>query len=186
MTKVARRLAEAQDIAAQVVADLTPYCHTVDIAGSVRRGKADVGDLEIVARPRWELAGGLFGDISTNMLHLHLTNEPQYRWLKGNNPNGRYYQLMLDDSMQLDLFLADEDNYGLILLIRTGSSEFSASMLARWKRVQGIGPDQRGSVNGRLVTRDGVVIPTPTEAAVFAACRVPFIPPHERTGRVVG
>jgi hypothetical protein len=46
---------------------LRPTCAQIEIAGSLRRGKATVGDIEIVARPLVEerpVAGqlGLFGD----------------------------------------------------------------------------------------------------------------------------
>jgi hypothetical protein len=67
--------------------------------------------------------------------------------------------------VQLDLFLAQPDNWGLTLLVRTGSAAFSTALLARWKRRQGISRDQPGSVDGRLVIRDGRVVPTPEEAA---------------------
>lgn len=186
-TATPQNLAMAQVIMARVLADLRPYCHQCEPAGSVRREKDVIGDLEVVAIPRREEQGGLFGDIPVNLLWAHLHKSKHYRWLKGDHEQGRYYQLALvDGGMHLDLFLAEPDNFGWIHLIRTGSADFSASMLARWKRVQAIGPDRQGSTNGRLVTRPGVVIATPTEAEVFAACRMPFIPPHERTGRVVG
>jgi len=129
MSKVKRPLAEAERIAGLVVTDLAPYCDRISVAGSVRRQKSEVGDLELVAIPA-RGAGGLFGDIATNLLWEHLHASDRYRFTKGDNPNGRYYQLALTayPDLQVDLFLAEADNWGLTLLVRTGSAEFSARL----------------------------------------------------------
>jgi DNA polymerase/3'-5' exonuclease PolX len=84
--------------------------------------------------------------------------------------------------LQLDLFLAQPDNWGLTLLVRTGSAAFSTAMLARWKRRQGIGRDQPGSVDGRLVTPDGRAVPTPEEESVFRLVGMQPVPPERRSG----
>jgi DNA polymerase/3'-5' exonuclease PolX len=54
-------LARAVSIAETTQAALAPHCERIAIAGSVRRRKAFVGDLELVCIPR-QLATGLFGD----------------------------------------------------------------------------------------------------------------------------
>jgi hypothetical protein len=45
-----------------------------------------------------------------------------HRFTKGDRAGGRYYQLIrpMHAGMQLDLFLAQPDNWGLTLLVRTG------------------------------------------------------------------
>ena len=108
----------------------------------------------------------------------HLHAGAAYRFTKGNHAAGRYYQLAVPAhvGMQFDLFLAHPDNWGLTLLVRTGSAAFSTAMLARWKRRQGLGRDQPGSVDGRLVTRDGHVVPTPEEETVFQLLGMPRLP----------
>ena len=68
------------------------------------------------------------------------------------------------------------------MLVRTGSAEFSTAALVRWKRRQGIGPEQTGRVGGRLVRRDGEVVPTPEEETVFELLGVPWIAPEQRHG----
>ncbi len=182
MSKTRRPLAEAGRIAGEIVADLTPWCERIAIAGSVRRGRETVGDIELVAIPRYEPAG-LFGDLRANALWAHLHAGDAYRFVKGDNPDGRYYQLAMPahPDLQIDLFLAQRDNWGLTLLVRTGSAEFSTAMLAHWKRRQGIGRDGAGSVDGRLASRDGRAVPTPEEDTVFALLGLPFVPPERRT-----
>src|SRR5437763_572204 len=121
----------------------------------------------MVAIPRYAPAG-LVGDCTANLHWEYLHAGDAYRFTKGDHANGRYYQLALPlhAGLQLDLFLAQPDNWGLTLLVRTGSAAFSTALLARWKRRQGIGRAQPGSVDGRLVTRDGRVVPTPEEETV--------------------
>src|SRR3989304_4255623 len=54
---------EAAEIGYGLLEGLAPYCRRAEIAGSVRRGKAEVKDLEIVAIAVLEVrkAQGLFG-----------------------------------------------------------------------------------------------------------------------------
>src|SRR5204862_8066673 len=167
VSKTQRPLPDAERIAAAIVAGLAPSCARIQVAGSVRQRKEVVGDIELVASPRYAPAG-LFGDCTANLLWEHLHASDAYRFTKGDHPAGRYYQLTLPmhTGLQLDLFLAQPDNWGLTLLVRAGSAAFSTALLARWKRRQGLGRDQPGSVDGRLVTRDGHVVPTPEEETV--------------------
>src|SRR2546430_12519050 len=122
MVKTAIPLAEATRIADAVVADLEPHCERVAIAGSLRRQKAEVGDLELVAIPKMVL-GGLWGTEEQNALWTHLQTSGAYRFLKGNRSDARMHQLSLvvHAGVQLDLFLAQTDNWGWIYLLRTGS-----------------------------------------------------------------
>ena len=55
-------LGEAQVLAEKVVVILQPFCGCIMTAGSIRRGKAEVGDVDIVALPKAvDLPGGLCG-----------------------------------------------------------------------------------------------------------------------------
>ena len=148
-----------------------------------RPSKEVVGDIERVAIPRYAPAG-LVGDCTANLHWEYLHAGDAYRFTKGDHANGRYYQLALPlhAGLQLDLFLAQPDNWGLTLLVRTGSAAFSTAMLARWKRRQGLGRDQPGSVDGRLVTGDGRAVPTPEEETVFPLLGMQPVPPERRSG----
>ena len=47
----------AKPLADLIVADLRPHCHRAEVAGSVRRMKANVKDIELVVQVRdWEPA----------------------------------------------------------------------------------------------------------------------------------
>jgi DNA polymerase/3'-5' exonuclease PolX len=58
--KTHRPLPDAERIVAAIVADLAPSCARIQVTGSVRRRKEVVGDIEMVAIPRYAPAG-LFG-----------------------------------------------------------------------------------------------------------------------------
>jgi DNA polymerase/3'-5' exonuclease PolX len=81
VSKTQRPLADAERIAAAIVADLAPSCARIQVAGSVHRRKEVAGDIEIVAIPRYAPAG-LFGDCTGNLLWEHLRTGDAYRFTK--------------------------------------------------------------------------------------------------------
>lgn len=162
-------LNNAKEIAAEIIGLIEPYCIRIEVAGSTRRGKKTVHDLELVAIPH---------NINTlkNKLGIFLLKQ---EYSNKKNPfmkaGERYIQFKYKHE-QIDLFLANEDNWGLIYLMRTGSAEFSASMLAKWKKVSGGGYSE----NGYLHTADGKRITTREEIDFFRLCRMEFVAPELR------
>lgn len=177
-TTHAMPLAGAQQHAAALVANLAPACARIAVAGSIRRECATCSDIELVAIPRF-VPAGLFGDQRANALWTHLTESPDYVFLKGNNPDGRYFQVDVH-GVVVDIFTAQGGNYGWCLLMRTGSSAFSQSVLTEWKRLKGIRRDQQGSKDGYLVDRFGRRFETPDEQDVFDLISRRFIAPRDR------
>lgn len=173
-------LNEATEQANAVVKALEPYCTTIQIAGSIRRQKPDVGDIEIVCLP--ERQGlvinqqiQLFEAIEKEMQPLpeFIRSVDQWKRVKG-QASGKYTQRILQSGMKLDLFIATPENYGLLLAMRTGSSNFSYKELAsRWV-MQGY-----ESKNG-ILRRDGKIYPCPTEEDLFNLLRIEWIEPHLR------
>lgn len=49
------KLEAARRIAEQLIESMQPYCERVMIAGSIRRGRAEVKDIEICAQARWSM-----------------------------------------------------------------------------------------------------------------------------------
>jgi DNA polymerase/3'-5' exonuclease PolX len=116
-----------------------------EIAGSVRRGRAEVSDVDHVVMPTFE-ASGLFGDADkVNLLfhrldalvavreiakHVYGTNEsgsPVYRWgpiLRGIDFRGAKHEI----------WTANPDNWGVILTIRTGPAQFSERLVTQLRR----------------------------------------------------
>lgn len=113
---------EALLIAEKVKAMLAPHCERVEIAGSIRRKKAEVKDIEIVAIPK-PYGVGLFESGIATVVN-------QWPKVKGNLPC-KYTQRTLPEGIKLDLFFATKENWGMIFAIRTGSAEYSHKTLAR-------------------------------------------------------
>jgi DNA polymerase/3'-5' exonuclease PolX len=151
-------LEEAKKIADKYVKILKPYCLRIEIAGSIRREKSEVKDIEIVAIPI-ALIG--FSD-EVNKLQK----------VKG-EPTGKYTQRILPEGIKLDLFMANVKNWGLILAIRTGSAEFSHKVLAcGWVRAG------YKSIDGMLTRRQEIDIRE--EKDLFDLIGVPYIEPKLR------
>lgn len=166
------RLEQAERIADRVKAELTPHCERIEIAGSIRRRKPEVGDIEVVCIPK-VVRVGLFGDlVERSPGYCRIVD--QWERIKGRS-DGKYTQRRLPDGITLDLFTATVENWGLILAIRTGSAEYSHNVLAtRWVR--------RGYVSkdGMLHRGDETVV-VREERDLFDLIGVPWVDPERRT-----
>jgi len=109
-------------IAEKVKAMLAPHCERIEIAGSIRRKKTEVKDIEIVAIPKPYDVGLFESGIAT------VVN--QWPKVKGNLPC-KYTQRILPEGIKMDLFFATKTNWGMIYAIRTGPAEYSHKVLAR-------------------------------------------------------
>jgi DNA polymerase/3'-5' exonuclease PolX len=112
---------KALAIAERIKQQLEPHCFRCEIAGSIRRKKPEVKDIEIVAIPK-PFQTGLFEDGIASIVN-------QWEKVKGDLPC-KYTQLILPEGIKLDLFFAEPGNWGLIYAIRTGSAEYSHKVLA--------------------------------------------------------
>ena len=159
------KLQQAQEIADSVLDKLSPHCERIEIAGSIRRQKPDVKDIEIVAIPKPYDVGLFESGIATVV--------KQWPKVKGELPC-KYTQRRLPDGINLDLFFARPENWGLIYAIRTGSAEFSHKQLAcRWVR---FGYKSQGG----MLTRDGKVYPVREEGELFDMLAIDWVQPKFR------
>lgn len=114
-------LQQAQRIAERIKSELAPHCDRIEIAGSIRRKKPEVKDIEIVCIPK-PYETGLFASGIAKVVD-------QWQKVKGDLPC-KYTQRILPDGIKLDMFFAEPENWGLIYAIRTGSAEYSHKVLA--------------------------------------------------------
>jgi DNA polymerase (family 10) len=165
------QLDQATAIAERVKAQLAPHCARIEIAGSIRRRKPTVGDIEIVAIPK-PYDVGLFADGIAPIVN-------QWPKVRGELPC-KYTQRMLPDGIALDLFFATPDNWGLIFAIRTGSAEYAHHVLAcGWVR------NGYRSVGGTLM-QCGRAVTVREERDLFGLAGVEWVPPEARTWRAGG
>lgn len=146
----------ASDIAIGICKRLQPLCEEgrLNIAGSIRRKKSEVKDIEIVCCPKKITVGGpdLFGNDNSCLVILSafesLVNSLG-EIIKG-KPGGRYMQILVDKKIALDLFMPEPYDYFRIYAIRTGSADYSAKVITNgWIR-----NGWRGTENGLRLEKE--------------------------------
>lgn len=175
-------LSIAKRIADELIERLRPACFQVEIAGSIRRRSPWVHDIEIVAEPLWEVIPNLLGDAT----HYHsrlddalddLQDELILRSFPNAKQGNRFKQFAIAPTgIKLDLFIVRPPaQWGAIMAIRTGPAHYSHWLVTPQR--------QGGAMPSYLRQRDGALwdgdelIPTPTEAAFFAALDIHTVPP---------
>ena len=187
------RWAEAHAVAEQLVGELADACERIEIAGSIRRRKGEVHDIEIVAIPRVEERGGedLWGEAmptrvdllrvgignGIDMGYLAAREVPIHRrdgTVETGQRMGDAYKALVYRGMPVDLFITDPERWGCIFALRTGPGDWNARLVTDCKRYF------RAVADGR-VTHLGRPVPTPEEEDFFRALGVPWVDPWDRS-----
>ncbi len=196
--------ADALKIAEELVERLRPACTRIEIAGSVRRGKAKVKDIEIVAvpdltpvpRPRAEFGKPIpqWNKTKLDVILMEMFLDGVVEFEK----NGEKYKKLRifkgKDSIAYnlcDLFLVTPPaEWGVQMVIRTGPADFSHWCVTR-KSQGGALPDdlivEDGAVGPRVRgdkgdARHGVIL-TPEESDFLKVLGLGWIEPGEREAR---
>ena len=139
------------------------------IAGSIRRGKRSVHDIEIVAEVHGYKLKLVMDELMTQkrlVFRFPLKNGPRYKALSF-------------DGVALDLFMVLPDRqWGVTALIRTGPGEANKALVTRAHK-GGLLPPGMEMFDAKLHYL-GSEINTPDEESVFYACGMPYIEPHKR------
>ncbi len=168
-------LSIAEGLASNLMAMLLPFIDRLAVAGSVRRRKADVGDIEIVCIPRAEF--NLLGEsYRTDMKIEAAIYEAGFKFIK----NGERFKQFDMGPCKVDLFITTPECWGMIYTIRTGSAEFSHRLVTP-KSMGGLLPSDMQVENGRIKHRGtGQLYATPEEEDVFSVIGLEYIPPEMR------
>lgn len=181
--------AEAARIAEMLRVDLVPYCHRVIVAGSLRRGRAEVGDIELVFIPRVEQCprpGELFSDLeevdvadswlNTMVRSGTLAYRPN---VKGSFTWGLENKLAIHvpSGIAVDLFATTEAAWFNYLVCRTGGAESNkricmAAQAKGWKwNPYGAGFTSRDGLHHHRVS---------SEREVFDFVGLAYVDPKDR------
>lgn len=183
-----------------------PSCwfHTWAFAGSIRRKRAFVSDVEHVVIPRLDVEGfpatnkiwkRLEELVTAGMIEkaLYGTPDPEadepepdlFGAGADSKPAGQTYRWgplyrgVIFKGVKHEIFTADRDNLGYILAIRTGPEEFSRHLVTVIKQ-GGLYHTKDGYVRYSTGASAGSVRPVRTEEEFFELCRVPYLPPEVR------
>ena len=157
--------------------------------GSFRRGKNEVGDVEVILTPKHgqlDSANSLIdatdmllgGGAITKAVIKQKNGREVTRW-------GSRYRAVMFGGVKFDLFFADQDNLGYIYWLRTGpdskADRANTYVMTRLKRKTDPAPF---NVKDGYVWSHGQKLHIPDESAWFKLLGLPEIPPHERSVKV--
>lgn len=174
-------LNEAESIANRVREYISPVMDRVEVAGSIRRRKAIVGDIEICGIPgdREKLIK-LIGNIGQ---HIKPGVPGAIPWVP--KVNAKYFRVRLNEGMNLDVFLGTPQNWGGLYMMRTGSGAspdgnafhgFIPGIFGRFKKLSG-----GGRMTDCMPTMPtGEQLWIPEEQDFFDILEMDFVPPEER------
>ena len=178
--KIRTPLPVAQRVSDRLLSELRGYSDLlsrVSIAGSVRRKKAEVGDIEIVAATGREYSGRAMRTV----LERAGVRRGEPNKAGASAPWGeKYYRGLAEiapgSDIGIDLFVVTPPaDWGVVYLIRTGSAEFSQAVVTRLHR-WGLKSDR-----GRIIKPStGEVLRCPDELTFFRYARLPWMSPEIR------
>ena len=160
--------AEAESLFAQIVPQLGAY-DRIELCGSYRRGKTDMGDLDIVIVPtnvvRHTTAGprNLFDSLE------QLFNTPDISDTRANVRG-------LIDGVQVEFYLCNVDNWGSNVQMWTGSMLHNIRLRARAKKL-GFSLSQNGA---RSLNNPLWVTQFATEESVYDFLGLDWVAPEDR------
>ncbi|MBI4305171.1 MAG: hypothetical protein HY678_02530 [Chloroflexi bacterium] len=159
-------LGQAQVIAWGVEIELRPYCERIEIAGSIRRRKETIGDVEIVCIPkagRVDLFGTVLSDQITDYLASQIgggrcEKRPNIRGITTFGPANK---LLLYGGFPVDVFSTTVRNWGMSMFIRTGPAEWNIKAMQTFQCL-----GMEGHSYGGVTGKDGREIDCPDEALI--------------------
>lgn len=182
----------------------------VEVVGSIRRRRPDIGDVEIIA-PMPRAADPEKVQSSEDRMFRELNLCVSNPWVDGSGslfaaapdtsrafgqavrglkPGFKACSLRLQAygvEVGMDVFRYDALNAGWVKLCRTGPSEFGQWFLGRWKERMGIpvgDPARKASIDGYLVDARGQIVPVATEEEAFRLIGANFVQPDRRDAMV--
>jgi len=171
--------AEGEKIATAICMDLFPHCEEkgICVVDWLRRDRSKGDSISIVCVPK-------LITIQTDLLNFGPTRTGGFiklvnLWLKmkGDPEKGKYTQRLHPEyDVIINLYMVTRDNYGLMVMFRTGPVEYSKRMID--KETKKVGMESKGGYL-RWEGTD-VIIPVPTEEEFFRLVDEPWIKPMFR------
>jgi DNA polymerase (family 10) len=186
------KLETAKVLAEQIRSALQQYCERIEIAGSIRRQKAEVGDIDLVLIPRsgrYYCGLGFDAKFSAGKVWAELIPAALKRnGLRQTEAGDELQHFLFADNFQVDLYRARQETWGVIMLVRTGSKEHNVKLctIARSKGLmlsakQGvIRPAPPKPCEGLCLEVQGEVLASRSEESIFAVLGLAFVKPEFR------
>ena len=154
------QLNEAHKKGLQILKQISPFIARGRLAGSIRRKKPIVRDIDIVV----ELKPNNLDKLKNFISKLGEVK------LKGN----KLLKFIATDNVQIDIYIALKENYEPLLLIRTGSKEHNVKLTTR-----ALSMGLKLTANGLIDTKTNSIIAT-SEKDIFKALKIDYVEPEKR------
>ncbi|NQV14490.1 hypothetical protein HQ531_03450 [bacterium] len=155
-------LERASELAKQLLEEIEGFVDSVVIAGSIRRRRAQVKDIDLVC-------------VADDRMKLY-----QYLVEKGykmstNAHSAEHYWRFIYNGISVDLFWATKETFPMILLIRTGPKHHNIHLINRAKQF-----GKRISSSIGIYSKSGDLIDTKTEVDIYRELHMVY---HRATER---
>ena len=152
-------LDKAKLIAEEAKAKLLPYCERIEIAGSIRRKKPFVHDIDMVCIPSNQ---GQFIRQLQEMGKIEMGGQKLIRCSLS--------------EISLDIYIATSETWATLLLIRTGSARHNIMLCSRAKRL-----GMKLHADGTGITKYGENLATiQSEQDIYSTLSMKFEEPEQR------
>lgn len=172
----------AYEVAQSFIEDLRDVCEKIEIVGSIRRNRACVNDVDIIAIPRCseERDDSLFGEPQVqNLLDRKLAYLCMNRSLslEANGPKiKRFIKAVDGDDVPIDVYIASKQTWWTLFLIRTGSKTHNIKLA---RRAQDLHMQLKADGSG-LLTPGGTLLQLENEEQIFRLLGLSYRTPEER------
>lgn len=163
MTKTPMILSYADELTERITNVIQPHCHRIAVAGSVRRRRPAVNDIDLVVIPRQFMWAGTIPQTLIKTLGATVTR------------NGDLIKQFNIDGHQLDLIHANHNNWGIRMLRWTGSKEHNIRLCTRAKKL-----NMKLAVSKGLLDQNGNLLEAKNEKQIFNLLHMDYIPPEKR------
>lgn len=177
----------AQCVATTLMANMKDHCERIEVAGSLRRGKLNVGDIELLyipkitsapdeslfggTKPKYESEVAIESMLSDGILAKRPSKTGVFTW----GPQNKL-AIHVASGIPVDFFATDAQKWFVSLVIRTGPKDFNIALINSASRhgykVHAYGVFERLS--------DATLIVPQSEREVLELAGLPWIPPEER------
>jgi len=172
----------ARKIADSVVEFFSDCCERIEIAGSLRRKRLRVHDIDLVCIPKTVERKVSTGDLfkptkwtQANLLAERLQALSEHDRIQVTKRGEKYWRISSPKySIPIDIYFAGEETFPIIFLIRTGSRAHNIKLI---KKAEKLGKKLHAA--GRLECPDGDMI-IENEGDVFEALDMEFVKPEGR------
>ena len=154
------QLNEARKKGEQILKQISTFIARGRLAGSIRRKKPIVRDIDIVIES---------SSINIDKLKNELSKLGTLK-LKGD----KLIRILTPDDIQVEIYIASKENYEPLLLIRTGSKEHNIKLTIKAQSL-----NYKLTANGLIDNKTGSVI-AKSEKDIFKALKMNYVEPQHR------